>query len=148
MNRTIENARQLMAFVAELGREAFPFSVTVSRDKKRTDAMNRTIHKWFSEIAKQQGDRTALEVKAECNLLYGVPIKRRDDQEWAEAFGAIFDSLNYAAKLKALRVLDVPVTRDMKVKQLCEYMDQMCRDYREAGFFLTDPELRKYQEAA
>lgn len=148
MIRTIENTRQLFALVAELGSQAFPFTVTVSKDKRRSNAMNRTIHKWFGEIAKHYGDRSTADVKAECNLTYGVPLKRRDDEEWASAFGYIFDSLNQPSKVKALRVLDIPVTRDMTVKQLCEYMDQMSHDYREAGVFLTDPELQKYQEAA
>lgn len=137
-----------MAFMAELAGETFPFTITVSKDKRRSSAMNRTIHKWFGEVARHYGDRSEADVKAECNLTYGVPIKRRDDEEWAAAFGYIFDALNKPSKVKALRVLDIPVTRDMTVKQLCEYMDQMSRDYREAGVFLTDPELRKYQEAA
>lgn len=147
MQRTIENAKQLFAFMADIAGQEFPFTISISRDKKRTDAMNRTIHKWFGEICKQQGDNSMADVKADCNLTYGVPIKRRDDPEWAAAFGYIFDALNKPSKVKALRVLDVPVTRDMKVKQLKEYMDQMSRDYREAGFFLTDPELQKYQDA-
>lgn len=148
MQRTIENTRQLLAFMAELGSQVFPFTITVSKDKRRSQAMNRTIHKWFGEIAKHYGDRSEADVKADCNLTYGVPIKRRDDEEWAAAFGYIFDALNKPSKVKALRVLDIPVTRDMTVKQLSEYMDQMSRDYREAGVFLTDPELQKYQEAA
>lgn len=145
MQRTIENAKQLFAFMAEVAGQSFPFTITISVDKKRTDAMNRTIHKWFGEIAAQQGDCSMADVKADCNLTYGVPIKRRDDPEWAAAFGYIFDALNKPSKVKALRVLDVPVTRDMKVKQLCEYMDQMARDYREAGVHLTDPETRRIE---
>lgn len=148
MQRTIENTRQLLAFMAELGNQVFPFTITVSKDKRRTTAMNRTIHLWFKEIAQQCGDQSEADVKADCNLTYGVPIKRRDDEEWAAAFGYLFDALNKPSKIKALRILDVPVTRDMTVKQLSEYMDQMSRDYREAGVFLTDPELQKYQEAA
>ena len=148
MQRTIENPRQLLAFMAELGSQVFPFTINVSKDKRRSLAMNRTIHKWFGEIARHYRDRSEAEVKAECNLVYGVPIKRRDDEEWSAAFGYIFDALNKPSKVKALRVLDIPVTRDMTVKQLGEYMDQMFRDYREQGVFLTDPELQKYQEAA
>lgn len=145
MNRFIENERHLAGLMVGLGKQPFPFSVTVSKDKRRTDAMNRTIHGWFGQIAAQQGDRSAAEVKAECNLLYGVQIKRRDDQEWSEAFGYIFDALDYQTKLRALHKLDIPVTRDMTTKQLAEYMDQMARDYRQAGFALTDPEARKYE---
>jgi hypothetical protein len=79
------------------------------------------------------GDRGA-EIKALCNLTYGRPILDRDDEEWKAAFGYIFDSLSHAAKLKAMRVLDVPITRRMSVVQLSEYMDQMARDYGSRAF--------------
>jgi hypothetical protein len=117
-----------------------PFTLTFSKDKDRTGAQNNLVHKWFADIAKQKGDESAAEIKALCNLTYGRPILDRDDEEWKAAFGYIFDSLSHAAKLKAMRVLDVPITRRMSVVQLSEYMDQMARDYREQGFRLTDPE--------
>ena len=117
-----------------------PFTLTFSRETARTSAQNRLLHKWFAEIAKQKGDETAAEVKAFCNLTYGRPILDRDDPEWSAAFGYIFGQLNHAAKLKAIRVLDIPFTRKMATAQLSEYMDQMARDYREQGYRLTDPE--------
>ena len=148
MIRTVENPRQMDALLKELRELPWPFTAIIGKDKRRSNAMNRTIHKWFAEVAKHYGDRSEAEVKAECNLIYGVPIKRRDDEEWASAFGYLFDSLNRPSKIKAIRVLDVPVTRDMTVRQLGEYMDQMSRDYRSEGVYLTDPELQRYREEA
>lgn len=109
-------------------------------DKDRTKAQNRLVHKWFGEIASQMVGQTAEEVKAECNLTYGRPILGVEDDEWNAAFGYIFDALSYPAKLKAIRVLDIPFTRRMTVKQLTKYMDQMYRDYTEQGVRLTTPE--------
>ncbi|WP_424974224.1 hypothetical protein [Dinoroseobacter sp. S124A] len=117
-------------------------------EKDRTARQNRTIHKWFSQIAVQSPGLTEPEVKAQCNLTYGLPIMMRDDPDWGKAFGYIFADLSYPAKLKAIRVLDIPFTRRMKVGQLSEYMEAMQRDYREAGFSLIDPEARKYEGAA
>ena len=117
-----------------------PFTLTFSKDKDRSSAQNRLIHKNFTEIANHYGDRTAHEVKADCNLTYGRPILDRDDEEWKAAFGYIFDNLNHAAKLKAIRVLDIPFTRRMTTRQLSEYTDQMHRDYGEQGVRLTRPE--------
>jgi hypothetical protein len=125
---------------AKMHTTSFPFRVSILKGEDRTGQQNRLIHRWFQEIAKQCGDRSADEVKAECNLIYGRPIKARDDNEWSSAFGYIFDNLNHAAKLKAIRVLDVPFTRSMTVNQLSEYMDQMFRDYTERGITLTQPE--------
>lgn len=144
--RSVTNPKELAALYVELGNIVQPFDVVISRDKTRTDRQNRTIHLWFKQIAQQRGDMTEAEVKAECNLTYGKPILARDDDEWASAFGYIFDSLSHLAKLKALRVFDIPITRRMNVKQLSEYIDQMQKDYREAGFNLVDPEMRKWED--
>jgi hypothetical protein len=114
----------------------------------RTSAQNRLVHQWFADVSRAAVGTTEAEVKAACNLTYGRPILARDDPEWEAAFGYLFDRLNHAAKLKAIRLLDVPFTRRMKVKQLTEYMDQMQRDYAEAGICLTDPEVRKYEAAS
>lgn len=149
MQFVVKSAEDLMRAIFGLHKLGFPFTITAKAgepQRKRTDEMNRTIHMWFGEIAKQSRHMTSEEVKADCNLTYGVPILRRDDNEWGSAFGYIFDTLNRPSQIKALRVLNIPVTRNMRVKQLKEYMDQMQRDYREAGFRLTDPDARKYEQ--
>jgi hypothetical protein len=111
----------------------------------RTAAQNRLLHRWFSDIERHQSiGQTAAEIKAQCNLTYGLPIKTRDDAEWASAFGYIFNSLNHEAKLKAIRVLDIPFTRSMGVRQLSEYMSQLSRDYLELGIHLTNPDEAKW----
>lgn len=121
--------------------------VTITEAKiSRTKAQNRLLHRFFADIERQTMGQTAAEIKAHCNLTYGRPILARDDPEWESAFGYIFDSLNHPAKLKAIRVLDIPFTRRMGVKQLTEYIEQMQRDYAEAGIRLTDPSLRGYDE--
>jgi hypothetical protein len=123
--------------------------VTVNEaGEARTKAQNRLIHRWFGDIARALVGQSEVEIKAECNLTYGRPILARDDAEWESAFGYIFDALSHPAKLKAIRVLDVPFTRRMTVKQLSEYMDQMQRDYAEMGIRLTDPDDRKSEQAA
>ena len=140
MERRIKTPDDWAAFLAWVADMPLPFTVSAVRSKDRTIAQNATIHLWFSQISAHRKDVSPADVKAECNLAYGVPIKRRDNPEWASAFGYLFDQLSYAAKLKALRVLDIPVTRSMNVKQLAEYMDQMQRDYLAQGVPLVDPE--------
>jgi len=138
--------RQLAARIIECA----PVDAVVTvreKERDRTRAQNRLVHRWFADIERQMVGQYAAEIKAECNLTYGRSILARDDPEWEGAFGYIFDALNRPAKLKAIRILDVPFTRRMKVKQLTEYMDQMRRDYEEIGVYLTDPELRKYEGA-
>lgn len=122
-------------------------AVVIVREAKevRTSAQNRLAHLWFGDIARAMVGMSEVEVKAECNLIYGRPILARDDTEWEAAFGYLFDSLNKRAKLKAIRILDIPFTRRMSVKQLTEYLDQMQRDYAEIGVVLTDPDARNFE---
>jgi len=138
------------AFAKQLIDEAPDNSVVTIREagEVRTLAQNRLLHRWFADIARQMEGQTEAEIKADCNLTYGRPILARDDEEWEAAFGYIFDTLSRPEKLKAIRVLDVPFTRRMSVKQLTEYMDQMQRDYAEVGIRLTDPENLKYEVAS
>lgn len=137
---SVKSAEDMEQVKAHLNATSFPFRVVISKELKRTDAQNKTLHKWFGEIAAHRGDVTMLDVKAECNLQYGRPIKVRDDPEWDAVFGYLFDRLNYEKKLFAIRKLDVPFTRNMNTKQLSEYMDQMQRDYLSQGVKLTIPE--------
>lgn len=113
----------------------------------RTLAQNRLIHRWFADISRALVGVSPADVKADCNLKYGRPILLRDDPEWQAVFDYLFRTVNDEAKKKAIRVLDVPFTRRMTVKQLTEYMNQMQQDYAEAGISLTDPDARKYEGA-
>ncbi|QDP54171.1 MAG: hypothetical protein GOVbin4685_31 [Prokaryotic dsDNA virus sp.] len=140
--KTEEDRERLVKYINFRG---LPFTAAIADGVKRTNPQNALVHKWFAEIASHMGDRTAEEVKAHCNLTYGLDIMMRDP-DWSSAFEYIFQSLSHAAKLKAIRVLDIPFTRKMRVPELKEYMDQMMRDYREMGIFLTDPELRGYDQ--
>ena len=114
--------------------------VITDAEETRTGQQNRLVHRWFADIARALGDQSEADVKVDCNLQYGRPILARDDEEWSAAFGYIFDALSLPAKRKAMRVLDIPFTRRMSVKQLTEYMDQMQRDYLQQGVHLTDPD--------
>ncbi len=121
----------------------WPLEVSVSsKEASRTTKQNRTLHMWFADISAALCDTTKEEVKANCNLVYGRPLLAESDPEWSSAFGYIFENLSMPAKLKAIRVLDIPFTRKMSVKQLNSYMEQMRRDYAEMGISLRDPDMQ------
>ena len=128
----------LARVLADLAQAELPMTVNVKKGIKRTDEQNSLVHVWFEEIARHERfGMSFYDVKAHCNLTYGLPILMRDDPEWASCFGYIFEALSKPAKLKAIRVLDIPFTRRMQVKQLSEYMTQMEQDYAEEGVLLT-----------
>lgn len=140
--RTLHTAHDTARLIADIKGKTLPIMVAIRDGVDRTSEQNRLVHRWFKDISNWLGDMSEADVKAQCNLEYGRPILARDDPEWEAAFGYVFDALNLPSKLKAIRVLDVPFTRRMGVKQLTEYMDQMGRDYREQGVPLCDPDMR------
>lgn len=140
--RTCHTAHDTAKMIVDAKAMDRPFVVTIRDGQDKKTEQNGLVHQWFTDIANWNDDQTAAEVKAHCNLTYGRPIMDRDDPEWKSVFGYLFEALSYEAKLKAIRVLDVPFTRRMGLKQISEYMTQMGKDYREAGVPLTDPRDR------
>lgn len=145
VTKVLKTPEDLAQWVTFLTAQTLPITVAQTAGAKKTNAQNKTIHMWFGEIAAHCGDKTAKEVKAECNLEFGLDIMRQD-VEWASAFDYIFQSLSYPAKIKAIMVFDIPFTRKMTVPQLTGYMDEMGREYRQRGVYLTDPELQGYEQ--
>jgi len=123
-----------------------PFTMSVTMGKHRTADQNRLAFAWYKEAAEQLGDRTPNEVRAECKLTIGVPIRREDDA-FREAYDKLVKPLSYEEKL-ALMVepFDLAVTRHMTTKELTRYLDTMQRYYAEQGVILTTPEWADFME--
>ena len=145
VTKVLKTEADLAQWVKFLTAQTLPITVAQTAGAKRTNPQNALVHKWFGEIAAHCGDKTAKEVKAECNLEFGLDIMRQDEA-WAKAFDYIFQSLSYSAKIKAIMVFDIPFTRKMTVPQLTGYIDEMGREYRQRGVYLTDPELQGYEQ--
>lgn len=140
---TREGAQKVADMITGL---PLPFSVTID-EGKRTLSQNALLHKWYGQIAKHLGVMTAMQVKGQCHVAYGVPIRRRDpafDRVWSKMFAG----LTYEQQCFLFERGILAMTREMSVKELTEYMDAMSQDYRAQGVFLTDPETRKYEGAA
>lgn len=142
--RTADEALALSRFI--MARSKFPVTVTITQGAARSDLQNRLAQRWFTDIARQLGDQTHEEVRAECKLRFGVPILRAENEAFRQSYDATIRPLPYAAKLEAMRVLDLPVTRLMTVKQMTAFMDEMQREWSGKGVRLTDPEQLKYEE--
>lgn len=113
----------------------------------RTSQQNRTLHMWFGEIAKQQADLDASEVKGMCHRQWGLAIKLRDPQfAWVWDHSGAHLTYEQQCRLLASGVLNV--SSSMSVDELSEYMDGMSRHFRADGVRLTAPELRKWEGAA
>jgi len=141
---TADDAQRLSGMLVGM---PLPFVMTVGDGFKRTIQQNALLHKWYGQIAQHRGDVSAMEVKGECHVAYGVPIRMRDPV-WATVWNKMFHDLTYRQQCFLFERGILAMTREMGVKELTEYMDAMSRDYRADGVFLTDPEAQKYEGAA
>lgn len=121
----------------------YPCTVSIRAGVGRTAPQNRLAQQWASDVSAQMGDRTPEEVRGYFKLCHGVPI-RREDATFAATYDAMIKPLPYEAKLALMMSpIDLPVTRDMTVKELTRYLDSIQREFAPMGIHLTDPdELR------
>jgi hypothetical protein len=130
--------QQLVQF---LEGQKLPFTVDVTRGKRRSVEQNRLQRLWLNEIAEQLGDRTAEEVRGDCKLTIGVPILRAENEAFREKYDAFVRPLPYEQKLAfMMEPLDFPVTRLMSTEQKTRYLDGIYQRYAGQGLILTDPE--------
>ena len=136
---TVINAAQAQTLADYVTGLPLPFTLTWREGARRSLDQNALLHKWYGEIAKQAGDLKANEVKAQCHVAFGVPIRRRDtafNWVWEQSAG----KLPYEKQLTLFERGVLAMTREMTKAELSEYMDTMSRHYRARGFRLTDPE--------
>ncbi|MAK86537.1 MAG: hypothetical protein CMK96_06265 [Pseudomonas sp.] len=143
--RIIREPRHVDALADLLRGRKLPLTVSWSQGAPRTGAQNRLAQRWFTDIATQLGDRTHEEVRAECKLVFGVPILRAENEAFRLSYDRIMKHLPYEEKLAAVMAFDLPVTRMMTLKQMAAFMDAMERHWRAQGIRLTDPEALKYE---
>lgn len=122
-----------------------PITVTWTQGDPRSASQNRLAQRWFTDIATQLGDQTHEDVRAECKLIFGVPILRAENEAFRLSYDAVFKHLPHEQKLAAIKAFDLPVTRLMTVKQMTAFMDAMRRHWAAHGVRLTDPEACKYE---
>jgi hypothetical protein len=144
-HRTINSPEELAELVTLLGNLKLPITVEWVQGRDRSRDQNALQWLWASEAAHQMGDRTPDEVQREWKLRHGVPILREDSAEFRAVYDRAIRPLPYELKVEAMRFL--PVTSEMKVKQMVRYLDTIERECAEQGIRLTDPDpdLAKYQ---
>ena len=116
-----------------------PITVTSKAGADRTRDQNALLWKWNGEIAAQAGDRTAQDVHSENKLIHGVAIRKTED-EFRDIYDRLIRPLEYAEKIALMGPpIDLPVTRDMGVRQMSQFMDAVYADWTERGYVLTLP---------
>lgn len=141
---TQKDAERLANSLAAL---PLPFTMTVHKGGKRSLEQNSLLHRWYADVSRHRGDMTAMQVKGQAHVAYGVPIRMRDEV-WSRVWAALFAPLDYEQQCFLFERGVLSMTRDMTVKELTEYMDAASADWRAEGIRLTDPEILKWEGAA
>lgn len=123
-----------------------PITVSWTQGAGRKPSQNRLAQRWFTDIALQLGDQTHEDVRAECKMVFGVPILRAENEAFRVSYDATMRPLAYEDKLRAIKALDLPVTRLMTVKQMSAFMDAVQQEFTRQGVRLTDPAALKYEQ--
>ena len=144
--RILTTPDDLDMWIKSLQSRNLPITVSSIDGRDRTLNQNQLMWKWASEAAEQLGDRTPDELQREWKLRHGVPILREDSAEFRAVYDKALKPLPYQLKVEAMRF--IPVTSEMKVRQMVRFMDAIERECGEQGIVLTAPdsELAKYQE--
>lgn len=144
-HRIIESQADVAAFATLLAGLKLPVTVEWVQGRDRTKDQNALQWLWASEASRQRGDVTPDEVQREWKLRHGVPILRDASPEFRAVYDKAIKPLPYELKIAAMQYL--PVTSEMKVRQMVQYLDTIQRECLEQGLRLTDPdpELAKHQ---
>ena len=141
ISRVIETNDDRATAVKWLESHPLPFTLSIIKGKRRTNAQNKLQRLWMNEIAEQLGEGTPEDYRAWCKLHFGVAIRKAEDDEYAEAYDLYIRPKDYEEKLRLMAIpWDVAVTRDMTTKQKTQYLDEIYRHFTEHGVLLTRPE--------
>ena len=127
--------KQVQQKIAEMFASHGWLKLTPSTQKRSLDA-NSLSHVWYAELARQKGDHTTHEYRNICKLHHGVPILRRDNEEFREFYNRFFLKLTYEEKLDAMNWLSVSST--MSKEQMTEYMNEIQKMYGTQGVVLSN----------
>ncbi len=139
---TVTNDHNMQVALGRI-REAFKrdggyLRITVREGKDRTHLQNALSHAWYEQLARELPEDTAEGWKCFCKLHCGVPILRRDDEDFRASYDASLKAMTYESKLKAMRIL--PVTSLMTTRQLGEYLEEVKALFLARGVLLEFPE--------
>lgn len=109
----------------------------ISNSERRTLAQNRLLWLWYREIDEFCGGSCDW-AHNYCKLHFGVPILRRDSEEFRAVYDKYIKGLSYEDKMSAIALINV--TSALTKSQASEYTDMVYKHWTEEGVMLTLPE--------
>lgn len=102
--------------------------MSLTTGKQRSLDQNAQLAVWYAQVATELRQQSEAEVKAECKLRIGVPIMRRDDEDFRAMYDRVVKPHDYETKIQMMGWM--PLTSLMSTKQLSEYAEEMQRSYK------------------
>ena len=143
--RIIRAPEHVDALADILRARKMPITVQWAQGAPLSDAQRRLSFQWYMDAARQLGDQTAAEVRAECKVVFGAPILCLHSEAFKASWATLRHRFTHEEVLKFVEQTELPVTSIMTIKQMTEYLDTVQRHYSQQGVRLTDPEMLKYQ---
>lgn len=126
-------SRAIGAIRDEFNRHKY-LRVTVVSGKQRGVKFNALSWAWYQQVSIERGEYTPDQVHSYCKLHFGVPILRRDSEEFCAVYDANIKGLPYDTKLHIISM--VPVTSTFTINQMKEYMEEVKQHHESMP---TDP---------
>ena len=104
------------------------YRITLTKwTKKRSISMNSQQHLFYSQIANAQGDKSALDVKNMCKLMFGLPIILNSESHTDKMEFLLhkleFYQHSYESQIKLIQCLSITsLFNTAESKQYCEHM--------------------------
>jgi hypothetical protein len=105
--------------------------------KQRSLSQNALMWKWYDEIARFQGVSVD-HAHRFSKLHHGVPILRRDSEDFRKIYDAHIKPHEYVAKLEMIGLVDV--TSALNTAQCTELCETLISYWGEQGLSLTIPD--------
>lgn len=144
--KVIREPVHVEALAATLRERKLPLTVSWAQGAPLSDAQRRLSFRWYQDAARQLGDQTPAEARAECKVVFGAPILCRDNERFRASWGSLRERFTHEEILRFVEQTELPMTSIMTVKQMTEYLDSVQRHWTTQGIRLTDPEALKYEQ--
>jgi TPR repeat protein len=143
--RIIRDEKHIAALGAILARLNLPITVSWVQGAPRTDAQNRLAFRWYQDAARQLGDRSHEDARAESKVGFAAPILCAGNDAFRLSWERLRERFTHEEIVQFVRETQLPMTSLMLMPQMREYMDAIERHWRGLGVRLTDPEALKYE---
>ncbi len=121
--------------------------VSWTTKKDRTLDQNALWQAMYARISETMCDGSVTDIqmqKAYCKLMFGVPILRRDDEQFEKGWNRYFGGRSYEEQMFLMGpnplfgVDGFPVTRLLNTKQGAEYTELVDMHFTQLGVFFGD----------